>query len=100
LINRDSPAFSSESIKTLETKGVTFLLDIPRTPFGERVFAQMLELAKHFARTLHASLVDDRDAEFSEASLEPVRLRIIHCQSMMAANGLPAGGALARRLFS
>ncbi|MDR1164033.1 MAG: cell division protein ZipA C-terminal FtsZ-binding domain-containing protein [Candidatus Accumulibacter sp.] len=100
LINRESPVFSSESIKTLLTRGVTFLLDVPRTPIGERAFGQMLDLAKHFARSLNGTLVDDNGAEFSEASLEPVRLRIIHYQSAMAANGLPAGGALARRLFS
>ncbi|MDR1367398.1 MAG: cell division protein ZipA C-terminal FtsZ-binding domain-containing protein [Candidatus Accumulibacter sp.] len=100
MINRESPAFSGDSLKTLATRGVTFLLDVPRTPVGERAFGQMLDLAKHFARTLDGSLVDDNGAEVSEALLEPVRLRIIHCQSMMAAAGLPAGSALARRLFS
>ena len=100
LINGEAPVFSGESVKTLKTRGITFLLDVPRTVCAERAFEQMVSLARRFAETLKGTLADDRGHEVSEASLEPVREQIVRCQSAMKKGGLPPGGELARRLFS
>ncbi len=100
LLNQDGAGFSAEAMKSLATQGITFLLDVPRVAHGERVFNQMVELARRFADVLRGVLVDDNRRPLSELALEPIRRQVAEYQAMMAAQGLPAGGPLARRLFS
>lgn len=100
LINQEDAGFSAESMKTMSTHGVTFLLDVPRVAHGDRVFNQMIDLARRFAEALHGSLVDDNRRSLSEAALEPIRRQIAQYQMTMAESSLPAGGPLALRLFA
>jgi FtsZ-interacting cell division protein ZipA len=100
LTNHESAGFSVDSMKTMSTHGVTFLLDVPRVSHGDRVFNQMLDLARRFAEALHGSLVDDNRRPLSEGALEPIRRQVAQYQGAMAARSLPAGGPLALRLFS
>jgi hypothetical protein len=100
LLNAEAPGFSAESMKTMTTHGLTFLLDVPRIAHGERVFNQMLDLARRFADVLRGALVDDNRHPLSEGALEPIRRQVAQYQSIMAAQGLPAGAPLTRRLFS
>lgn len=100
LTNQETAGFSAESMKTMSTHGVTFLLDVPRVAHGDRVFNQMLDLARRFAEALHGSLVDDNRRPLSEGALEPIRRQVAQYQATMAARNLPAGGPLALRLFS
>ena len=67
---------------------------------GDRVFAQMLDLARRMADVLNGVLVDDNRRPLTEAMLEPFRRQIAQYQSQLAARGIPAGGPLALRLFS
>ncbi|MCB1967664.1 MAG: cell division protein ZipA C-terminal FtsZ-binding domain-containing protein, partial [Candidatus Accumulibacter sp.] len=100
LVNQEADAFSAESMKTLSTHGVTFLLDVPRVANGDRVLAQMIEQARRFAEALDGALVDDNRHPLSEAAIEPIRRQVAQFQAAMAAHELPAGGLLAQRLFS
>jgi hypothetical protein len=101
LQNLESTQFSPESIRTMTTHGLTFLLDVPRVDHGERVFMQMAELAKRFAETLHGTLVDDNRQALSDVQLEHIRREFIgKPQAVMASYSLPAGSAQALRLFS
>jgi len=100
LINQEASGFSVETMKTMSTHGITFLLDVPRVSHGERVFNQMVDLARRFADALRGALVDDNRRPLSEGALEPIRRQVGQYQSMMAARSLPAGGSLAQRLFS
>lgn len=100
LLNQEAAGFSAESMKTMSTHGVTFLLDVPRVAHGDRVFNQMVDLARRFAEVLHGALVDDNRRPLSEGALEPIRRQVVQYQSTMAAQGLPAGHPLTRRLFS
>lgn len=101
LQNLESTVFSQESIKTLSTHGLTFLLDVPRVDHGERVFHQMTELAKRFAETLQGVLVDDNRQPLSDAQLDHIKREFIaKPQAVMAQYGLPAGSPQALRLFS
>ncbi|MDR2613705.1 MAG: cell division protein ZipA C-terminal FtsZ-binding domain-containing protein [Candidatus Accumulibacter sp.] len=100
LQNQDAPAFSPEAMRSLSTHGLTFLLDVPRVAHGERVFRQMADLALRFAEVLRGNLVDDNRCPLSETSLEPIAQQIGQYQAMLAAQRLPAGSPLARRLFS
>jgi hypothetical protein len=100
LRNQDAAGFSSETMRTLSTHGLTFLIDVPRVAHGERVFRQMADLALRFADVLRGSLVDDNRCPLSEAALEPISRQIGQYQATLAAHQLPAGSPLARRLFS
>lgn len=100
LINQEASGFSVESMKTMSTHALTFLLDVPRVAHGDRVFNQMVDLARRFADVLHGVLVDDNHRPLSESALEPIRRQVAQYQSAMAAHSLPAGGPLALRLFS
>jgi FtsZ-interacting cell division protein ZipA len=101
LQNFESTAFSAESLRTLTTHGLTFLLDVPRVDHGERTFMQMTEIAKRFADTLNGALVDDNRQPLSESQLDHIRREFIgRPQATMAGFGLVAGSPQALRLFS
>lgn len=101
LQNFESTQFSPDSIKTLSTHGLTFLLDVPRVDHGERVFYQMVELAKRFADALQGSLVDDNRHPLSDAQLDRIKRDfVMKPQAAMQSFGIPAGSPQALRLFS
>lgn len=101
LQNFESTPFSPDSIKTMSTHGLTFLLDVPRVDHGERVFYQMVELAKRFADTLQGTLVDDNRQPLSDAQLDRIKRDfVMKPQAAMSSFGLPAGSPQALRLFS
>jgi hypothetical protein len=100
LLSQDAQEFSTETMRSMSTQALTFLLDVPCVAHGERVFDQMVVLAQRFAEVLHGDLVDDNRHSLSAEALEPIRQQIGQYQAMMAARQLPAGGPLARRLFS
>lgn len=100
LTNQESTGFSAETVKTMHTHALTFLLDVPRVAHGERVFNQMVDLARRFAEALHGTLVDDNRRPLSEGALEPIRRQVGQYQAAMAAHQIPAGGPLALRLFA
>lgn len=101
LQNYESTQFSAESLRTLTTHGLTFLLDVPRVDHGDRTFMQMTEIAKRFAETLNGALVDDNRQPLSESQLDHIRREFIgKPQATMASYGLIAGSPQALRLFS
>ncbi|MCP5269022.1 MAG: cell division protein ZipA C-terminal FtsZ-binding domain-containing protein [Zoogloeaceae bacterium] len=100
LANQESAGFSAEGMKSMSTHGLVFILDVPCVSHGDRVFAQMLDLARRMAETLNGLLVDDNRQPLTEAMLEPFRRQIAQYQSQLAARGLPAGSSLAQRLFN
>ena len=100
LLNQEAQPFAPETMKTLSTHALTFLLDVPCVAHGERVFNQMVDLAKRFADVLRGAVVDDNRRPLSESSLEPIRKQVAQYQGLLAARHLPAGSGLTRRLFS
>lgn len=100
LVNQEASSFAAESIRALNTHGITFLLDVPRVANGDRVLMQMLEQARRCADALRGALVDDNRRPLSESAIEPIRRQVAQYQAAMAQRQLPAGGRLALRLFS
>lgn len=100
MLNHDAAGFSAESMRTMSSHGLTFLLDVPRVAHGERVLNQMIDQARRFADTLQGDLVDDNRHPLPEKALEPIRRQVAQFQAAMAAHQLPAGGPLALRLFA
>lgn len=101
LQNMETARFAADSLRNVATHGLTFLLDVPRVDHGERVFAQMVELARRFADTLQGMLVDDNRQPLGETQLDHIRREFIgKPQATMASFDLPAGSPQALRLFS
>lgn len=100
LLNQENAGFSAETMKSMTTHGLTFVLDVPTVSHGDRVFNQMVDLAKRFSDVLKGVLVDDNRRPLPDGALEPIRRQIAQYQSQMAARKLPAGGSLAKRLFA
>jgi hypothetical protein len=80
--------------------GLTIALDVPHVADAPAMLAEMFELAARFAATLGGQLVDDNRRPLSEAGLASIRRSLEGVVAEMEAQGIPAGGALARRLFS
>lgn len=100
LQNLETSPFAADTLKTLATRGITLLLDVPRVAGGARVFDRLVALGRQFAGTLGGTLVDDNRVPLNDSGLARIRTQIEGIQARMAAQGIQPGGALALRLFS
>ena len=80
--------------------GLTFALDLPQVAEAPQVLAEMVRVAEIFAATLGGQLVDDNRRPLTETGLASIRRSLEKIFQQMEAHGIPAGSALARRLFS
>jgi hypothetical protein len=82
------------------TSGLTFGIDVPHVADPGAAFDEMVALANTCATTLGGELVDDNRKPLSAAGLAAIRRSLETVFRDMEAHGIPAGSALARRLFS
>ena len=99
LNNYETAPFLPESMKSLTTHGITFLLDVPRVANGEKVFDQMTHIAKLFSNTLGGTMVDDNRVPLSDNGLIRSRQQLNEIQDQMRSQNIPSGGSSAMRLF-
>lgn len=100
IANQEAALFTAESMRTLTTRGITFLLDVPRTPNGERSFDQMVHIARNFSATLGGIMVDDNRVPLSDNAISKIRQQLGGIQAAMKAYGIPPGEDIALRLFT
>lgn len=80
--------------------GLTFALDVPHVSDAPGTLAEMVALAQTFCMTFGGELVDDNRRPLSPQGLAAIRRSLEQVFQRMEAHGIPAGGALARRLFA
>jgi hypothetical protein len=80
--------------------GLTFALDVPHVPNPVVVFEAMGKVAEAFGAALGGELVDDERRPLGAAGFAAIVRSLEAVARRMEAHGIPAGGALARRLFS
>jgi len=80
--------------------GLTFALDVPHVPDPVAVFQAMGKVAEAFGAALGGELVDDERRPLGAAGFAAIGRSLEAVARRMEAHGIPAGGALARRLFS
>jgi hypothetical protein len=80
--------------------GITFALDVPHAAQAPEAFDEMALLAEDFARSLGGQLVDDNRRALTEQGIASIRRSVEQVVHDMEAHGIPAGSALAHRLFS
>jgi hypothetical protein len=100
LDNHEPAPFLPEQIKSLTTRGITLLLDVPRVAKGVRALERMLDIATGFASALGGRLVDDNRVTLNEAGIAQIGEQVRSIHAAMEKRGIPAGSARALRLFS
>ncbi len=102
-----APAYSIRRIDDPSAKpsahyaaGLTFALDVPHVSGAPAVLDEMAALAARFAGTLGGQVVDDNRRPLTDQGLASIRHALEGVVREMDAHGIPAGSALARRLFS
>ncbi|MFN0316922.1 MAG: cell division protein ZipA C-terminal FtsZ-binding domain-containing protein [Burkholderiales bacterium] len=98
--SHENPGFVPESIRTLTTNGVTLMLDVPKVANGVQAFDKLVSLARQLANAMGGALVDDNKMAVNESGLDQIRGQLKQIYQEMDARGIPAGSAVALRLFS
>lgn len=100
LANLEPMPFHPETVRTLQTRGVTALFDVPRVPPSGAAFRRFIDFAHQLEQSLGGVLVDDNRKPIGQAALESIAQQLERIHATMEARGIPAGGPLALRLFS
>src|SRR5262245_4552856 len=100
LSNLEPMPFHAETMKTLSTRGVTALFDVPRVSASPSAFRRFIDFAHQLEQALGGVLVDDNRKPIGQAALEAIGQQLESIHQTMAARGIPAGSPLALRLFS
>jgi hypothetical protein len=79
---------------------LTFLLDVPRSSPAWDAWDRMVEAANACAQRLGGRIVDDGGRALAEASLAQVGRQLSQRYESLEAIGVPAGSALALRVFN
>jgi len=100
LAHRDSVPFLDIDVDTSPVTGVTFLLDLPRVGDALAALRDMYAMAARMAGSLQGQVVDDNNAALGTRQLAVIEKQLTGILQQMEAQGIPAGSALALRLFS
>ncbi len=98
--NLEPALFTGDNLRSLQTNGVTLVIDVPRVGNGVQTFDRMMQFANQLAESLHGSVVDDNRHPLGSEAAALIRGQIAQFHEHMAGHELPAGSPLARRLFS
>jgi ZipA, C-terminal FtsZ-binding domain len=79
--------------------GLTFALDVPRTPNAHRIFEQMFNLSQQFADVMQGEVVDDNRRALTANGRKVIADTIVHISTEMEAKGIEPGSATALRLY-
>ena len=100
LFNLDNATFSHESINLLHTSAITLEIDVPRTREKSGMLEELNATAMQIAERLGGKVVDDNHLAIGDAAMRAIRSQLDSIHAVMNERGIPAGDALALRLFS
>jgi hypothetical protein len=83
-----------------QAAGLTFALDVPHVADPVARLEEMGRVAEAFAHALGGEVVDDERRPLGAAGFAAITRSLAEVAHRMEAHGIPAGGPLARRLFS
>lgn len=79
---------------------VSMIYDVPRVPREAAAFGMMMHCARTMAKSLDARIVDDNGKPLDESMQGGIQSSLNGIFARMEAADLPAGGALAQRVFA
>ncbi len=97
--NHEPEGFAADRLATLQTPGLTLLLDVPRVAAGEVAFDRMAQAGRELAEALGGFVVDDNRVPLQDEGIARIRAQLQGIHAAMAAHGIPAGSERAQRLF-
>ena len=97
---RDDVGAEVLTMKQASPEAVSFTLDVPRVPRDAAALALMAQCAKRFAAGIDGKLVDDQGKRLSDAGIAAIQTSLAAIYGRMEAAAMPAGGTIARRVFS
>jgi FtsZ-interacting cell division protein ZipA len=100
LANSEEQPFDAESLRSMSTKGVSVVLDVPRAPGSVSTFRLYLDFAHQLEQALGGMLVDDNKKPVGQAALDRIGRQLERIYGAMDARGIPAGSPSAQRLFA
>jgi hypothetical protein len=80
--------------------GLTFTLDVPRTPDIIRGYEAMARAARHLASATQGRLVDDHGKTLDDAALAAIGAQLEPARRALSERGIEPGEPLALRIFS
>ncbi len=98
--NHEPEGFSAERLATMQTPGLTLLLDVPRVAGGEAAFDRMAQAGRELAEALGGFVVDDNRVPLRDEGIARIRAQLQSIHAAMAAHDFPAGSERAQRLFA
>jgi hypothetical protein len=81
-------------------ESLSLALDVPRVPREAAALGMMAQCAKRLAAGIDGKLVDDNGKPLNDAGVAAIQASLAGIYGRMEAAGMPAGGVLARRVFS
>lgn len=98
--NLEPALFTADGMNGFVTHGLTLNLDVPCVMNGGAAFGNMVTAARQLAAGLDGTVVDDNRQPLTQKALDLIRVKIVEFQDHMAQRGIPAGSAVALRLFA
>lgn len=97
---RDDEGGTLLTLKQPAPEALSLALDVPRVPREAAALALMAQCAKRFGAGIDGKLVDDNGKPLNDAAISAIQSSLATIYGRMQAAGMPAGGVLARRVFS
>lgn len=97
---RDDDGAEVLTLKQASPEALSLALDVPRVPRAAAALALMAQCARRFAAGIDGKLVDDNGKPLNDAAISAIQSSLATIYGRMEAAGMPAGGVLARRVFS
>ncbi len=98
--NNDAQPFAADLLATMQTPGLTLLLDVPRVKDGAAALDEMARTGGELAEALGGFVVDDNRVPLQAAGLSRIKTQLRTIHEAMAAHEIPAGSPRAQRLFA
>lgn len=98
--SHESEGIPSLDLASVQTSGLTLLLDLPHVIDAEAALEVMAAAGTQIAEALGGLLVDDNRVPLQAPGLARIKAQLHGLHEAMAGHGIPAGGARALRLFA
>jgi len=100
LENHEPEAFAKDRLASMQTPGVTLLLEVPRIADGAAALDRMAHAGAMIAEALGGFVVDDNRVPLQDAGLARIKTQLQGICATMAERDIPAGSPRAQRLFA